>query len=88
MISERDCIKLIQRFASRIKSDYLVKGIGDDCAVITKDETNHQLLTTDTLVEGVHFNLKWHTPYLLGRKSAAVNLSDIAAMGGQPLACL
>ena len=88
MISERDCIKLIQRFASRIKSDYLVKGIGDDCAVITKDETNHQLLTTDTMVEGVHFNLKWHTPYLLGRKSAAVNLSDIAAMGGQPRACL
>lgn len=88
MISERECIKLIQGYTSRQDSDYLVKGIGDDCAVIKKDESTHQLLTTDTLVEGVHFNLGWHSPYLLGRKSAAVNLSDIGAMGGQPKGCL
>ena len=88
MISERQCIELIQRYAAVQKSDYLVKGIGDDCAVINKDATGHLLLTTDTLVEGVHFNLSWHPPYLLGRKSASVNLSDIAAMGGQPKACL
>ena len=88
MISERECIELIQRYAAVQKNDYLVKGIGDDCAVIKKDEKDHLLLTTDTLVEGVHFNLSWHPPYLLGRKSASVNLSDIAAMGGQPKACL
>ena len=88
MISERDCIKLIQRYAAVNDSEYLIKGIGDDCAVIKKDESTHLLLTTDTLIEGVHFNLNWHSPYLLGRKCAAVNLSDIAAMGGQPKACL
>ena len=42
------------------------------------------LLTTDTLVEGVHFDLAWHPPLLLGRKAGAVNLSDVAAMGGEP----
>jgi len=88
MISERECIKMIQGYAARQVSEYLVKGIGDDCAVIKKNESNHLLLTTDTLIEGVHFNLDWHPPYLLGRKCAAVNLSDIAAMGGQPKACL
>jgi thiamine-monophosphate kinase len=88
MISERECIKIIQDYAARQNSEYLVKGIGDDCAVIKKDESTHLLFTTDTLVEGVHFNLNWHSPYLLGRKCAAVNLSDIAAMGGQPKVCL
>ncbi len=88
MISERECIKIIQDYTARQNSEYLVKGIGDDCAVIKKDESTHLLFTTDTLVEGVHFNLSWHSPYLLGRKCASVNLSDIAAMGGQPQACL
>ncbi len=62
----------------------LVKGIGDDCAVLDKNGDQVLLVTTDTLVSGVHFNLKWHPPRLLGRKAAAVNLSDIAAMGGVP----
>ena len=88
MISERECIKLIRGYAARQDGEFQVKGIGDDCAVIKKDEATHLLLTTDTLVECVHFNLTWHSPYLLGRKSLAVNLSDIAAMGGQPKACL
>jgi len=43
------------------------------------------LATTDVLNESIHFDLKSTTPYLLGRKSLAVNLSDIAAMGGRPL---
>jgi len=88
MISERQCIELIQQYASDPQDKYLIKGIGDDCAVISKNDAELQLLTTDTLVEGVHFDLEWHDPYLLGRKSVAVNLSDIAAMGGQPKACL
>ena len=45
---------------------------------------NYQVLTTDALVETVHFNLKTHTPEQLGWKTLAVNISDIAAMGGQP----
>jgi thiamine-monophosphate kinase len=44
-----------------------------------------QLLTyTDLLLEGVHFRRWWHDPRRLGRKSLAVNISDIAAMGGIP----
>ncbi len=62
----------------------LIKGIGDDCAVLEKTDDEVLLVTTDTLVSGVHFNLQWHPPHLLGRKAAAVNLSDIAAMGGVP----
>lgn len=61
-----------------------VKGIGDDCAVVRIDETTAQLVTTDLLVEGTHFLFSESDPYDLGYKSLAVNLSDIAAMGGKP----
>ena len=88
MISERDCINRILHYVQGLDRQDLVKGIGDDCAVIRKDGGEVLLLTTDTLVEGVHFDLSWHPPYLLGRKCAAVNLSDIAAMGGKPCFCL
>ena len=88
MVSERECIDLIARLANSQDQEYLLKGIGDDCAVLRKNGDSILLLTTDTLVEGVHFDLAWHSPYLLGRKSASVNLSDIAAMGGKPRACL
>jgi thiamine-monophosphate kinase len=88
MVSERECIDLIARLVKTQEKEWLLKGIGDDCAVLRKDENNFLLLTTDTLVEGVHFDLAWHSPYLLGRKSASVNMSDIAAMGGRPYACL
>ena len=62
-----------------------IAGIGDDCAVIENEEDTHILVTTDMLVEDVHFNISWHPPEKLGRKCIAVNLSDIAAMGGTPL---
>jgi thiamine-monophosphate kinase len=77
---------LISRFQSRLKyrSPQVIKGIGDDCAVLSLDNGNYQVLTTDALVETVHFNLKTHTPEQLGWKTMAVNISDIAAMGGQP----
>jgi thiamine-monophosphate kinase len=58
-------------------------GIGDDAAWV--DNTlGSSLVTADLLVEGVHFNLKWTSMFELGYKSLAVNLSDIAAMGGVP----
>lgn len=62
----------------------LIRGIGDDCAVIDTDGERVSLVTMDTMVEGVHFYLAGSTPEGLGAKLMTVNLSDIAAMGGTP----
>lgn len=59
-------------------------GIGDDCAVIPFSKKQAWLVTTDALVEGVHFLKNKISPRDLGYKSIAVNVSDIAAMGGKP----
>lgn len=66
------------------KSRELVRGIGDDCAIFSGNSGNNWLVTTDALIEGVHFKREWTDLKTLGRKSLAVNLSDIAAMGGTP----
>ncbi len=58
-------------------------GIGDDAAWL-ECRNRSFLITSDVLIEGVHFNLKWSTFYDLGYKTLAVNLSDLAAMGGSP----
>ncbi len=58
-------------------------GIGDDCAVVRAGR-RRLLLTTDALVENVHFRWAWDTPAGLGERSFAVNASDVAAMGGTP----
>ncbi len=68
-------------------SQELLFGIGDDAAV-WKPQNPFQIVTTDALVEGVHFSLKTSTWKELGWKSVAVNLSDIAAMGGIPMYAL
>jgi len=62
-----------------------VVGIGDDCAVVKCRRSEYVLFTTDTLVENVHFSKKYYSFFDIGYKSLAVNLSDIAAMGGMPL---
>jgi len=60
-------------------------GIGDDCAVLEAGAAGRVLLlTTDLLTEGVHFEQHTCPAHLLGRKALAANLSDIAAMGGEP----
>jgi thiamine-monophosphate kinase len=78
----------IERIRSRQKiktpAGGLQLGIGDDCAVYAATPGKYQILSTDALVEGVHFRLATTTPEQLGRKTLAVNLSDIAAMGGTP----
>ena len=67
-----------------IRTEGVVKGIGDDCAVIDVGASDYLLLTTDLLVERVHFLRDWASPEIFGAKALAVNLSDIAACGGLP----
>ncbi|MEW6593582.1 MAG: thiamine-phosphate kinase [Thermodesulfobacteriota bacterium] len=82
--SERELIARIRAEAAGEAPD-LLRGIGDDCAVFRQAGGELvSLATTDTLVEGIHFDCRWHPPQLLGRKAVAVNMSDIAAMGGIP----
>lgn len=61
----------------------VIKGMGDDCAVIGPYEGKVLLVTTDLLLQDVHFILPRTSPEVIGRKAVIVNLSDIAAMGGE-----
>ncbi|MBD3291187.1 thiamine-phosphate kinase, partial [candidate division KSB1 bacterium] len=86
-ISEIGEFGLIDRLAQKlpqIHHDDLILGIGDDTAVIRKDDGHVILITCDIQVENQHFRLKNISPYQLGKRAMAVNLSDIAAMGGTP----
>ncbi len=76
---------LITRIASASKPGIgVITGIGDDAAVTDVSPGMQLLTSTDMLLENVHFRRSWHDPYRLGRKSLAVSISDIAAMGGIP----
>ena len=66
-----------------VKRKDVLLGIGDDCAVVSSVANQNIVVTTDTLVAGVHFPLGT-SPKAIGHKSVAVNLSDIAAMGAKP----
>lgn len=80
---ENAVIRLIaDRYGAKASGD-LVLGIGDDAALVRAGE-KLLIVTTDLLVENTHFRIDLNEPYLLGWKSAAVNISDIAAMGGVP----
>jgi thiamine-monophosphate kinase len=75
----------IDRIARSIPAAAGVRlGIGDDCAALSLPPGELLLTTTDLLIEQVHFRHDWTDLRTLGRKSVAVNVSDIAAMGGTP----
>jgi len=75
---------LIDRLTSKFekKNDSTIVGIGDDAAVIALSKTESTLISTDMLIEGVHFNLMYMPLKHLGYKAIAVNVSDICAMNG------
>jgi hypothetical protein len=77
---------LIERIRRRLPPPppSLVVGIGDDGAVTEVDRGALQVLTTDALVEGVHFDRRFSSPHDIGYKALAVNVSDVAAMGAAP----
>ena len=82
-IHEFDLIRALHRRHGR-RTPSVIRGIGDDAAVITSRAGQWTVLTTDLLTEGVHFDLRTATMADIGFRAAAANLSDIAAMGGTP----
>ena len=64
----------------------VIAGIGDDCAVLRIPSGYDALVTTDFSLEGIHFRRDWHLPESVGHRCLARGLSDIAAMGGDPVA--
>lgn len=84
-LGEMGLVERILSGFSELKRDRIIVGPGDDAAVIELGETARIVVTTDMLVENVHFRLDWSYPEALGFKSVAANLSDIAAMGGEAI---
>ncbi len=80
---ERDLIAAIRTRLPQAPA-WLSVGIGDDAAVVEPARGALEILTTDALVEGIHFDRRFSCPRDIGWKALAVNLSDIAAMGGTP----
>lgn len=81
--------KLIDEFktiASRFSNSSVLQGIGDDASVLKLSPDKLTLVTTDILIQEVHFDLSYTSMKHLGQKAAMVNLSDIAAMSGLPIA--
>jgi thiamine-monophosphate kinase len=95
-VTEKALIAQVRRWANVSHNAALHTGIGDDCAVLrippvlrnkTKGKGSQDILiTTDFSLEGIHFRREWHPPESAGHRCLARGLSDIAAMGGIPVA--
>jgi thiamine-monophosphate kinase len=97
VIAEKVLIAQIRHMA-KTKNPAVLTGIGDDCAVLRllprsgrsqgeeRGRENDTLVTTDFSLEGIHFRRDWHSAESIGQRCLARGLSDIAAMGGEPVA--
>src|SRR5512133_1992428 len=81
---------LIERIRARAPAppDWVAVGIGDDAAVVVPERNALDVVTTDALVEGVHFDRSYVPARAVGHRGLAANLSDLAAMGARPRAAL
>jgi thiamine-monophosphate kinase len=90
VISEKALIRKVRLLADTAGNSAVRRGIGDDCAVLRfplrRGKPGDTLVTTDFTLEGVHFLREWHSPESVGHRCLARGLSDIAAMGGEPVA--
>jgi thiamine-monophosphate kinase len=78
---------IIERVRSRTKRRAAIRvGIGDDCAALRIPPRHEMLVTTDFSLDGVHFRRDWHAPEIVGRRCLTRGLSDLASMGGRPIA--
>jgi len=84
-LAEKALIAQIRRMAKPANS-VIRTGIGDDCAVLRLLPAQETLVTTDFTLEGIHFRRDWHPPESVGHRCLTRGLSDIAAMGGEPVA--
>ena len=89
-LPEKKLIAEIRRMATargrgRLRRE-VIAGIGDDCAVLRIAANEETLVTTDFCLEGIHFRREWHSAEVVGHRCLARGLSDIAAMGGRPVA--
>jgi thiamine-monophosphate kinase len=83
-LPEKQLIARIRRAVA--KRSGVPTGIGDDCAVLRIPQGHEALITTDLSLEGIHFRREWHPPESVGHRCLVRGLSDIAAMGGRPIA--
>jgi len=88
-LSESGIIERIRRAAKKRGPGSLsrvVAGIGDDCSIVRSKHGEDVLVTTDFSLEGMHFRREWHPPESVGHRCLVRGLSDISAMGGEPVA--
>ena len=84
--SEISLIRQIRRLSGSFRAASVPLGIGDDASILRIPSGHEALVTTDFSLEGVHFRRDWHPPESVGHRCLARGLSDIAAMGGEPIA--
>lgn len=84
--TERSLIQAIRARQGRKSFPGIALGIGDDCAILEQKPGEQIVVTTDLSIQDRHFRLDWHQPEVVGHRTLARGLSDVAAMGARPLA--